>query len=277
MVEKAESVQAGTEGEGNPASEGEKDFLSISGTTPGEISAPEDEPKGEEKTPEEEKAEQEKVSFEKRVKAEAYKQAQAMTDKQMKSTYSKIAEMEKQVSEWRTKAEAKEDEADLNAMFKGDMEDDGETVARRRDAARRKFLANYRDYEAHKSEVEKAKKEWEEYATVRGKIERHQNAREEALKLLLPDSEEVVSQVEAIIQRLEEAESPREFALILQAIKNERTGKPVIKGHKPAATPSSVAGKRSIFYVDEIEDPAFFAKHEAEILTAYEEGRVKRR
>ncbi len=285
MADQKELVQAGTEVEGTGTSEQESEFLGLSETTPGEVSeSGEAEPEkeggeGAEEEDEEAKAKaadeaNRKVEFEKKINAEASKLAQSLKDKELKPIYARISELEKERDGWREKAEAKEDNADSALMFQADTEERGAEIAAKAHEARLKWRADFREHQVNSRKVQQMMRELDEKATVLGRIEKHQESRDEVNRLGVIDPDEA----DALIKRLDEADNRREWRLILDAIKLERGTKSPKKGFKPSATPSGNAtGKQSIFYEDQVEDYDFYAKHEEEILKAQKEGRIRPR
>lgn len=154
-----------------------------------------------------------------------YEEWQAAKDKELKVVYVQIDELKQSNADLKRQLEDKEDDRDLKAMFEADEEQGDEATAKKRDEARRKFTARWHEYKEKAEEVEKQVEDNHQRAEKLGGIEKVQQARIEALKLVMPKDTGLISQVEAIVQKLSEAETPREFDLILNGIKQDFASK----------------------------------------------------
>jgi len=206
--------------------------------------------------------------FLKAVEEETGKRAQSLKDKELKSIYAQMSERDKKITDLNRQLQTREDDKDLKAMFDADTEEQGEDKAKRTNEARTKFASRFREYQEKAEIVKQASEAIKEidldeetahelgfdapdiggkikaigkYADYLGGVERHQIAIQEALKLVLPKDKGLSSEVDSIVKRLEEADTPREFDLILKTVQREYEGK--AKPFKPDSGRSGGGGQ----------------------------------
>jgi|26BtaG_2_1085354.scaffolds.fasta_scaffold00283_29 chromosome segregation ATPase len=171
--------------------------------------------------------------------------AQSMKDKELKPIRTELEDLKKSNADFKRQLEQREDDKDLKVIFEGEVDEEGETTAKKRDEARRKFAARYREYQEKSETVETREKEIEGLADKLGGIEKRQNATKAALNLVLPKDKGITSEIESIVNRLDEAESPREFDLLLKMITSEYEGKASKKKNVPDSSRSDAPGSVS--------------------------------
>lgn len=151
--------------------------------------------------------------------------AQSKKDKELKPLYKERDELKTENAKLKEQLNDKTWDRTLQGLFNEDVEKLGEDEANKRKADREKVAAQVKEYHQKNTDVEKAKRFYDEQLPKLGMIERNQKAREEVWKIVFSDDKAKLEQANVLVKKFEKAQDMDDFDIILESIKESHKAK----------------------------------------------------